>query len=404
MLHTVRWIAFALAVLLLIISPYLPTGVPGLLVIIAALSIWFKTAEKWLSIALGLIGLLGMVGILPVFVLYAAILIVATKEFVFSLTGGKTIEYALSFICALLVTAFVMEYLGVQSWLSAVVGATVCVLLHSILGSQKNATAIELVVVALVMLLIEDLEYEAAFPLVGTAVVIAFGFSYFAYRLKTADIPGLFSAALVGVLLIVFAGISWFLIMLSFFILGAVATRYQMDYKKALHVEEEKGGVRGYINVFANGLVSVCAAIGFGVTQHPVFIAAYLGSVATAAADTVAGEIGVCSGKPVLITTFEPVPEGTNGGVSFLGEVAGLFGAIFVSACAVLLGVADFSIFVAAMIGGFIGTNLDSLLGELYENKHLWGNAGTNFLATLGGAIITVILWAIVSFFTGFTV
>ena len=55
------------------------------------------------------------------------------------------------------------------------------------------------------------------------------------------------------------------------------------------------------------------------------------------------------------------------------------------------------------MIGGFIGTNLDSLLGELYENKHLWGNAGTNFLATLGGAIITVILWAIVYFFTGFT-
>ena len=46
MLHTVRWIAFILAVLLLIISPYLPTGVPGLLVIIAALSIWFKTAEN----------------------------------------------------------------------------------------------------------------------------------------------------------------------------------------------------------------------------------------------------------------------------------------------------------------------------------------------------------------------
>lgn len=401
MLHTVRWIAFALAVLLLIISPYLPPGIPGLLVIIAALSLWFKTAEKWLSIALGAIGFLGLIGILPVFVLYAAILIVATKELVFSLTGGKTIEYALSLICGLLITAFVMEYLGVSSWLSAVVGATVCVLLHSILGSQKNAVAIELVSVAMVMLLIEDLEYEAAFPLVGTAVVIAFGFSYFAYRLKTADIPGLFSAALVGIILIVFANISWFLIMLAFFIVGAIATKYQMDYKKSLHVEEERGGARGYVNVFANGLVSVCAAIGYGVTQHPVFVAAYLGSVATAAADTVAGEIGVCSGKPRLITTFQPVPEGTNGGVSFLGEVAGLFGAVFISACAVLLGVADFSIFVAAMIGGFIGTNLDSLIGELCENKHWWGNAGTNFLATLGGAVITAFLWGILSFFSG---
>lgn len=401
MFSTVRWIAFVLAVLLLIISPYLPPGVPGLIVVITALALWFKSVEQWLSIALGIIGLLGLLGILPIFVLCASILIVTTKELVFSLTGGKTIEYALSFICGLLITALVMEYLGVQSWLSAVVGATVCVLLHSILGTQKNAVTIELIAVAMIMLLIEDLEYEVAFPLVATAVVIAFGFSYFAYRLKTADIPGLFSAALVGVLLIVFAGISWFMIMLSFFILGAIATRFHMDYKKSLHVEEEKGGVRGYVNVFANGLVSVCAAVGYGVTQHPAFVATYLGSVATAAADTVAGEIGVCYGKPRLITTMQPVREGTNGGISFVGELAGLFGAVFVSTSAVLLGVADFSIFVAAVIGGFIGTNLDSLLGELYENKHLWGNAGTNFLATLGGGLVTALLWAIVSFFSG---
>lgn len=401
MMSTARWIAFALAVLLLIISPYLPPGIPGLLVVIAALSLWYLNNDRLLAVALGAVGLLSLVGILPIFVLCASILIVATKELVFSLTRGRTIEYALLFICALLITAFVMEYLSVQSWLSAVVGATVCVLLHSILGTQKNAITAEFVGVAMIMLLIEDLEYEAAFPLVITAVVIAFGFSYFAYRLKTADIPGLFSAALVGVLLIVFAGgISWFLIMLAFFILGAIATRYKMDYKKTLHVEEEKGGVRGYINVFANGLVSVCAAVGFGVTQHPVFVAAYVGSVATAAADTIAGEIGVCFGKPRLITTFKPVPEGTNGGVSVIGEMAGLIGALFISLSAFLLGVADASIFVAAVIGGFIGTNLDSLLGELYENKHFWGNAGTNFLATLGGGIITALIWGIITFFS----
>lgn len=402
MLSTARWIAFALAVLLLILSPHLPPGIPGLLVVITAFSLWFRTNDRLLSCAVGVIGLLGLVGILPLFVLCASILIVVTKELVFSLTGGRTIEYALSMICALLIMAFVMEYLDVQSWLSAVVGATVCVLLHSILGTKEHAIPIELVSVAMVMLLIEVLEYEAAFPLVVTAVVIAFGFSYFAYRLRTADIPGLFSAALVGVLLIVFAGgISWFLIMLAFFILGAIATRYKMDYKKSLHVEEEKGGVRGYINVFANGLVSVFAAVGFGVTHHPAFVAAYVGSVATAAADTIAGEIGVCFGKPLLITTFQEVPEGTNGGVSIIGEIAGLIGALFISLSAFLLGVADASIFAAAVIGGFIGTNLDSLLGELYENKHIWGNAGTNFLATLGGGVVTILLWGIITFFSG---
>jgi hypothetical protein len=67
MFSTVRWIAFVLAVLLLIISPYLPPGVPGLIVVITALALWFKSVEQWLSIALGIIGLLGLLGILPIF-------------------------------------------------------------------------------------------------------------------------------------------------------------------------------------------------------------------------------------------------------------------------------------------------------------------------------------------------
>jgi uncharacterized protein (TIGR00297 family) len=69
--------------------------------------------------------------------------------------------------------------------------------------------------------------------------------------------------------------------------------------------------------------VATAAAILFGITVHPMFIAMFLGSVATAAADTVAGEIGMTGGKPYLITTWEPVPAGTNGGVSLVGECAG---------------------------------------------------------------------------------
>lgn len=397
MINKGRWIAFILAIILLILSPVLHPILTGLIIIIAAAVLWFRYTEFWLAVSLFCIGILAIPGLLSTFVLCASILIVVTKESIFSWTEGRTIEYALSFTGVLLITALVMEYLGTHSWLSAVVGATVVLLLHSIMGKKKNAVAIQLFTVAMMMMFLEHLQYQVDFSLVVTAVVIAFGFSYFAYRLKTADIPGLFSAALVGILLIVFAGISWFLIMLSFFILGAMATRYKMDYKRSLHVEEEHGGVRGYINVFANGLVSVCAAIGFGVTQHPAFVAIYLGSVATAAADTVAGEIGVCSGKPLLITTLQPVPEGTNGGISVVGEIAGLFGAVFIAACGVLLGVADLSIFLAAVIGGFIGTNLDSLIGELCENKNWFGNAGTNFLSTLGGGVVTALLWAVFS-------
>ncbi len=398
-----RWIAFIASVVLLVVAPYLPAGFPGLSVLGGAVLLFVISREISLPLALGIIGLLGITGILPVFVLCASVLIVATKELIFHYAGGKPVEYALTLIGGLLMAAVVMEYLGTTSWLSAVVGATVAVLLHSIMGTSRQAVTGELIGVAMVMLLIEDLEYQASFPLVLTAAIIAFSFSYLAYRAKTADIPGLFSAALMGILLIVFTGIPGFLVMLSFFIIGSAATRYKMDYKKSLHVEQEGGGVRGYVNVFANGLVSCGAAVCWGITREPACMAVYVGSVATAAADTVAGEIGVTSGRPYLITTLKPVPEGTNGGVSPLGEIAGLFAAIFVAACAVLLGLADLSIFAAAIVGGFIGGNIDSLIGDLLENRKYIGNAGTNLLATLGGGVVAGIIWVIITpLFNGF--
>ena len=45
---------------------------------------------------------------------------------------------------------------------------------------------------------------------------------------------------------------------------------------------------------------------------------------------------------------------------------------------------------VVCTIAGFVGTNLDSLVGALLENKGYLGNAGTNFLATLGGGVFAV--------------
>jgi uncharacterized protein (TIGR00297 family) len=388
-----RWLAVIGAVIFTLLVPLMPPGMAGLVLVIVSVLLFIRTRDRVLSAAIIFLGFLSLTGLLPVFVLCATVVIVTTRKLIFSCFKGRPLEYTLSLIGGLLVAALVMEYTGGGTWLSAVVGVTVAIMLHSILQKNPYAISGELIGVAMVMLLIEDLEYQADFPLVATAAVISFCFAYFAYRLKTADISGLFSAALVGILLIVFAGISWFLVMLSFFIIGAAATRYQMEYKKSLHVEQEGGGVRGYMNVFANGLVSVIAAVCFGVTQHPGFIVLYLGSVATASADTVAGEIGVCSGKPYLITSLEPVPEGTNGGVSFTGEVAGLSGAAFVSACALLLGIADLSIFIAGMLGGLIGTNIDSLVGEILENRKIIGNAGTNFISTLGGGVVTFLLW-----------
>jgi uncharacterized protein (TIGR00297 family) len=246
------------------------------------------------------------------------------------------------------------------------------------------------------MWLIQELNYKADLQMVVAAVIVGFTFGYFAFRARTADLSGLFSAALVGIILLVFAapqGPQWFLIMLTFFILGSTATKYKFEYKKRIGVEQGKSGARGYRNVFANGIVAAAAAVLFGVFQQPIFVVMYVGCVATAAADTLASEIGVTGGIPRMITTLKKVPIGTNGGITIRGETVALIGGFIVSVVAMFLNVITPMEMAICTLTGFVGTNIDSVLGATFENRGFWGNAGTNLLATLGGGIFAGALY-----------
>jgi uncharacterized protein (TIGR00297 family) len=276
-------------------------------------------------------------------------------------------------------------------------GVLVAVLLKSALKDREDALMIEGIAVAMTMFLFWEINFQVGLYLLVPAVIIASTFGFFSYHMHVADRSGLFSGALVGVILIVFTrDVRWFLIMLGFFILGSAATRYRYEYKLTRGIAQSHGGVRGYYNVFANGLVAIAAAVLFGLQGGTMFIALFLGSVATAAADTVAGEIGMTANDPYLITTLEPVKPGTNGGVTVLGEVAGFVGSAAVVLIAFLLGVVTSTdMIIACTLAGFVGTQIDSIIGATLENRHLIGNAGTNLLATLLGGVTAMGLAAI---------
>jgi uncharacterized protein (TIGR00297 family) len=129
------------------------------------------------------------------------------------------------------------------------------------------------------------------------------------------------------------------------------------------------------------------------VTLHPACVALFLGAVATAAADTVASEVGVTAKTPYLITTFERVRPGTNGGVTLVGELAAGIASLVIGLVAFVLGVADPAMLPVTVAAGLVGTNADSVIGAVLENRGLIGNSGTNLLATLTGGVFAALFF-----------
>lgn len=204
------------------------------------------------------------------------------------------------------------------------------------------------------------------------------------YVRKALDLLGSIFMIIMGVIIIFAAGVNWLLLIFLFLILGVAFTRYKYDYKKEIGVEE---GTRTIKNVISNGIVAfVMAAFGN--------YAGFIGSIATATADTMASEIGVAT-TPRLITNLKKVPPGTDGGISVLGTFAGIMGAGLIGLAAYILGVYPDLVktMEIAIIAGTVGCFVDSILGAVLESKYLT-NEHVNLLATMAGALIgNIMVW-----------
>jgi uncharacterized protein (TIGR00297 family) len=225
----------------------------------------------------------------------------------------------------------------------------------------------------------------------------AFLLGYLAYRMRIADISAMLSATLLGVVIIISTDIKWYVILLAFFLLGGLFTRYKYDFKKSRGIAESRGGVRGYKNVFSNSLAALALAVAYKVfpSYAMLLLPAYLGSISTATGDTLASEIGqTWKGEPIMITTFKKVRPGTDGGVTTLGEFAAFAGAGVIALLSLMFLKNDAGLAFAVLAGGFIGTNIDSVLGATLQQRGYLSNNGVNLFATIAGAIISAILYS----------
>jgi uncharacterized protein (TIGR00297 family) len=207
------------------------------------------------------------------------------------------------------------------------------------------------------------------------------------YTRKALDLLGSIFMIIMGVIIIIApqAGVKWLFLIFIFLILGLIFTTYKHEYKKKIGVYE---GTRTIKNVVSNGIVAfVMAAFGN--------YAGFIGSIATATADTMASEVGVVT-TPRLITNFRKVAPGTDGGISILGTAAGILGAAIIGLSAYILGIYPELVrtMEIAIVAGTFGCFVDSILGAVLESKSYLTNEHVNLIATLTGALIgNIMVW-----------
>ncbi len=267
---------------------------------------------------------------------------------------------------------------------------------------------------------------------------------FVAYRRNSLSRSGAVGAMLVGTLIFGLGGWVWGLLLIAFFVLSTLLSHYREGEKETIAAEKfDKGNQRDLGQTLANGGAgALFALLTLIFPGSELLLVAFVGAMATVNADTWATELGVLSrDHPRLITTGEKVEPGTSGGVTRLGTMASLAGALAIGIVGFGLVVMDEKfgglglaalgikhwysvlwILPVAMLGGLAGSAFDSLLGATVQviyyspyreketekkidpngqpNNYLRGwkwlnNDWVNFLSSLVGAGTAALLWTL---------
>lgn len=263
---------------------------------------------------------------------------------------------------------------------------------------------------------------------VVAGLALSGGIGALAYRRHSLSRGGVAGAILTGTSTFGLGGISWGCSLIFFFVSSTLFSHFRASEKAATAADKfSKGSQRDFAQVMANGGVASLLATAHALAPTPkarqTLHAGYIGALATANADTWATELGVLSPHaPRMITNGKPTTPGTSGGITPLGTSASAAGAISLGLFNWLLRPGDrFArrLPVIALISGLAGSLFDSLLGATVQTMyycpaceketerrvhscgtpthflrghHHINNDVVNFLATLWGAIIAMLL------------
>ncbi|MBC7888417.1 MAG: DUF92 domain-containing protein [Ferruginibacter sp.] len=179
-----------------------------------------------------------------------------------------------------------------------------------------------------------------------------------------------------------------------FFLLGTVATSWQINAKEKLGAAEDNKGRRTAGQVVANGgAAGILGLLSFFFPgQQNLFQLMMAAAISSATADTLSSELGTVYGKKFYnILSFQYDRPGENGVVSIEGMLFGIAGSMLI-AIIYALGFGWTIGFWWILVSGTVGNIADSILGATVEKKRYLKNDSVNFMNTVAGALTALIL------------
>ncbi|MFP4608368.1 MAG: DUF92 domain-containing protein [Candidatus Aenigmatarchaeota archaeon] len=241
-------------------------------------------------------------------------------------------------------------------------------------------------------------------------IVICLGLASITYYKGLLNWDGAVTAFFMAIFISFQGGLTLILLLLIFLLSAFLATRYRFGYKKERGIQQGLEGERGWKNVVANGAIPTIILLlyssgpvaNFGFLGAKIVFPLFVASVSAAASDTLASEVGMVSKKTYLITNFERVEPGTNGGISLYGEVWAFLGPLYTFLMAqgmfymANMYLLPLKIILLGTIISFLSCQIDSLLGATLERKGLMTKSMVNFTSIMISMIIFGgILWQI---------
>jgi uncharacterized protein (TIGR00297 family) len=210
--------------------------------------------------------------------------------------------------------------------------------------------------------------------LVASVVIAVLG-----WQARALTIRGMLAAIVVGTAIAI--GTSWagLVILGTFFVLSSLLSKLFEREGQSI-----KGSQRDAAQVLANGGVAAVSAMTAGFVDEHLAIAMVAGSLAAATADTWATAIGATSPVPPrLIVGRRVVLQGESGGVTRRGTLAAVAGSLVIAVVTGILATVwlgaghGIALTAIVLLAGIAGTTVDSLAGELVQERRMCAGCDT---------------------------